>query len=112
MHLLETLRIIMAHSHCTSADLLLPPPGEEVEVDMEKDVLTNLTTGKTYPLKPIGEVRHWHADGCCCRCCCCADAPHAVLLISVHWHAAAAATTYLASCLSAAPALPGPQHSE
>jgi hypothetical protein len=33
--------------------------GEEAEVDMEKDVLTNLTTGKTYPLKPIGEVRPW-----------------------------------------------------
>lgn len=30
--------------------------GEEVEVDMEKDVLTSLTTGKVYPLKPIGDA--------------------------------------------------------
>ena len=31
--------------------------GEEVEVDMNKDVLTVLSTGKQYSLKPIGEVR-------------------------------------------------------
>ena len=31
--------------------------GQEVEVDMEKDVLTVLDTGKQYPLKPIGDVR-------------------------------------------------------
>lgn len=31
--------------------------GEEVEVDMNKDVLTVLATGKQYQLKPIGEVR-------------------------------------------------------
>lgn len=31
--------------------------GQEVTVDMEKDVLTNHTTGKEYALKPIGEVR-------------------------------------------------------
>jgi 3-isopropylmalate/(R)-2-methylmalate dehydratase small subunit len=30
--------------------------GEEVEVDMEKDILTNITTGKTYNLKPIGDA--------------------------------------------------------
>lgn len=30
--------------------------GEEVEVDMEKDVLTVLSTGKQYPLKSLGEV--------------------------------------------------------
>lgn len=30
--------------------------GEEVEVDMEKDVLTVLSSGKQYPLKPLGEV--------------------------------------------------------
>ncbi|BDA48387.1 3-isopropylmalate dehydratase small subunit [Coccomyxa sp. Obi] len=30
--------------------------GEEVEVDMNKDVLTVLSTGKQYPLKPIGEA--------------------------------------------------------
>ena len=29
---------------------------EEVEVDMDKDVLTVLSTGKQYPLKPIGDV--------------------------------------------------------
>lgn len=31
--------------------------GQEVEVDMEKDVLTVLDSGKQYPLKPIGDVR-------------------------------------------------------
>ena len=30
--------------------------GDEVEVDIEKDILTQLSTGKTYPLKPLGEV--------------------------------------------------------
>jgi len=30
--------------------------GDDVTVDMEKDVLTNNTTGKTYNLKPIGEA--------------------------------------------------------
>ncbi|KAK9815246.1 hypothetical protein WJX72_000548 [[Myrmecia] bisecta] len=30
--------------------------GREVEVDMEKDVLTDLATGRTYPLKPLGEA--------------------------------------------------------
>lgn len=32
--------------------------GQEVEVDMNKDVLTVLATGKQYELKPIGEVCH------------------------------------------------------
>jgi hypothetical protein len=31
--------------------------GEEVEVDMEKDVLTVLSSGREYPLKPLGEVK-------------------------------------------------------
>jgi len=31
--------------------------GQDVTVDMEKDVLINHTTGKEYSLKPIGEVR-------------------------------------------------------
>ena len=30
--------------------------GNEVEVDMEKDVLTDLATGKKYNLKPLGDV--------------------------------------------------------
>ena len=30
--------------------------GNEVEVDMEKDILTDLSTGKTYSLKPLGDV--------------------------------------------------------
>ncbi len=30
--------------------------GREVEVDMENDVLTDLTTGKKYSLKPLGDV--------------------------------------------------------
>lgn len=30
--------------------------GQEVEVDMVNDVLTNLTTGKKYSLKPLGDV--------------------------------------------------------
>ena len=30
--------------------------GQEVEVDMETDTLTDLETGKTYSLKPLGEV--------------------------------------------------------
>jgi len=30
--------------------------GDEVEVDMENDVLTDLTTGKKYNLKPLGDV--------------------------------------------------------
>lgn len=30
--------------------------GMEVEVDMEKDVLTDLSTGKTYDLKSLGDV--------------------------------------------------------
>jgi len=40
--------------------------GQEVEVDMNKDVLTVLATGKQYQLKPIGEV---------CHCCSPAFAP-------------------------------------
>jgi hypothetical protein len=31
--------------------------GQEVEVDLEKDVLTVLESGKQYALKSIGEVR-------------------------------------------------------
>lgn len=30
--------------------------GEEVEVDMDTDVLTVLSSGKTYPLKPLGDA--------------------------------------------------------
>ena len=30
--------------------------GQEVEVDLEKDVLTVIDSGKQYPLKSIGEV--------------------------------------------------------
>lgn len=30
--------------------------GREVEVDMVNDVLTDLTTGKKYSLKPLGDV--------------------------------------------------------
>ena len=30
--------------------------GQEVEVDLEKDILTDITSGKQYPLKSIGEV--------------------------------------------------------
>jgi len=30
--------------------------GDEVEVDMEADVLTDLATGKKYSLKPLGDV--------------------------------------------------------
>ncbi len=41
--------------------------GDEVEVDIEKDVLTQLSTGKTFPLKPLGEVIFIPAlaYGCC-----------------------------------------------
>ena len=31
--------------------------GQEVEVDLEKDVLTDIASGKQYPLKSIGEVK-------------------------------------------------------
>ncbi|KAK9837635.1 hypothetical protein WJX74_001784 [Apatococcus lobatus] len=31
--------------------------GDEVEVDIEKDILTQVSTGKTYPLKPLGEAK-------------------------------------------------------
>ena len=31
-------------------------PGSEVTVDMEANVLTDHSNGKTYPLKPIGDV--------------------------------------------------------
>ena len=30
--------------------------GEEVEVDLEKDTLTALKSGKVYPLKPLGDA--------------------------------------------------------
>lgn len=30
--------------------------GSEVEVDMEKDELTDLSSGKKYSLKPLGDV--------------------------------------------------------
>ncbi len=30
--------------------------GQEVEVDMENDTLTNVASGKVYKLKPLGEV--------------------------------------------------------
>jgi hypothetical protein len=33
--------------------------GEEVTVDMEQNVLTNHTTGKTFKLNPIGDVSDW-----------------------------------------------------
>ena len=32
--------------------------GQEVEVDLEKDILTDIASGKQYPLKSIGEVCH------------------------------------------------------
>ena len=34
--------------------------GMEVEVDMEKDVLTDLSSGKTYNLKSLGDVGSMH----------------------------------------------------
>lgn len=36
--------------------LLLLVAGEDVTVDMEKNVLINHTTGKEYQLKPLGDV--------------------------------------------------------
>lgn len=30
--------------------------GQEVEVDMENDTLTDIASGKVYHLKPLGEV--------------------------------------------------------
>jgi 3-isopropylmalate/(R)-2-methylmalate dehydratase small subunit len=62
--------------------------GQEVTVDMEKDVLVNHATGKEYSLKPIGEVCTGLWAGCCggllllkgfcwrpppgsAHCCCC-----------------------------------------
>jgi 3-isopropylmalate/(R)-2-methylmalate dehydratase small subunit len=30
--------------------------GDEIEIDVEKSVLTDRTTGKRYPLKPLGDV--------------------------------------------------------
>jgi 3-isopropylmalate/(R)-2-methylmalate dehydratase small subunit len=33
--------------------------GEDVTVDMEKNVLINHTTGKEYQLKPLGDVSDW-----------------------------------------------------
>ena len=39
----------MTHAHFRVA-------GQEVEVDLEKDVLTVIDSGKQYPLKSIGEV--------------------------------------------------------
>lgn len=37
--------------------------GNEVEVDIQKDVLTNLDTGETYQLKPLGEAQPVIAAG-------------------------------------------------
>jgi len=37
--------------------------GAEVEVDLEADRLTDLATGRTFSLKPLGEVRFGHATG-------------------------------------------------
>jgi hypothetical protein len=34
--------------------------GMEVEVDMEKDVLTELSSGRTYDLKSLGDVSCMH----------------------------------------------------
>ena len=31
--------------------------GSEVEVDMDSNVLTDVTSGQSYSLKPLGEVR-------------------------------------------------------
>lgn len=31
--------------------------GQEVEVDMENDTLTDVESGRVYKLKPLGEVR-------------------------------------------------------
>lgn len=38
-------------------DVAFAIAGQEVEVDLEKDVLTVLESGKQYPLKSIGEVQ-------------------------------------------------------
>ncbi len=35
---------------------MIMPAGEDVTVDMEKNVLVNHTTGKEYALKPLGDV--------------------------------------------------------
>lgn len=37
--------------------------GAEVEVDMENDVLTDIASGKTYPLKSLGDVRRRREGG-------------------------------------------------
>ena len=31
---------------------------------MDRDVLTDLASGKEYPLKPLGEVRNEHVPDC------------------------------------------------
>lgn len=62
-----------AHTHCSGelypveTDVRLCEEletGREVEVDMVNDVLTDLTTGKKYSLKPLGDVSGaaalWH----------------------------------------------------
>ena len=43
---------------CESHDRLIETikTGEEVEIRVKDSILTRLTTGKTYPLKPLGEV--------------------------------------------------------
>lgn len=47
------------------AALILPRTcALQVEVDMEADVLTDLTTGKKYSLKPLGDVRRGRRGGC------------------------------------------------
>ncbi len=41
--------------------------GRDVEVDMEADVLTDLSTGKKYSLKPLGDVS---GGNCGCQLAC------------------------------------------
>ena len=43
--------------------LVINIAGQEVEVDLEKDVLTDIASGKQYPLKSIGEVTSCKANG-------------------------------------------------
>ena len=45
----------------------VPNAGSEVEVDMANDMLTDISSGRTFSLKPLGEVC---AQACCGSSCC------------------------------------------
>ena len=56
--------------------------GEEVEVDMVNDILTVVSTGKTYNLKPLGDVRVLDRLCCTCNVCFCESSVFMTVIIT------------------------------